>query len=166
MSTAEIGQTVPRPVSSPARLARPAAQPRPAVSWWGDVWRRFRRQRLSLAAAGVLIGAAGAPAIRARQRATEAPGYFIAEIEVTDPAAMQRYGERVPDTLASFYHRYVVRGGKPQGLEGEPPRGVVVIAFDSVARAREWYESPAYQALIPLRQSASKGRIFLVEGQP
>ena len=115
------------------------------------------------AAAGALIGAVGARAIQAPQQ-KEAPGYFVAEIEVTDPAAMRKYGERVPETLSPFHHRYVVRGGKPQALEGEPPKSVVMIAFDSVAKAREWYESPAYRALIPLRQSASKGRLFLVEG--
>ncbi len=58
MSTAEIGQTVPGQAPSRAGLARPVTQPRPAVSWWGDVWRRFRRQRLSLAAAVVLIAMA------------------------------------------------------------------------------------------------------------
>ena len=120
---------------------------------------------LLAAMAGASIGAVVARAIQAPQQ-KETPGYVVAEIEVTDPAAMQKYGERVPETLAPFHHHYVVRGGKPQALEGEPPRGVVVIAFDSVARAKEWYESPAYRALIPLRQSASRGRIFLVEGQP
>ena len=123
------------------------------------------RSKITLAAvAGVLIGLAGVPAVHARQ-AKDAPGYFVAEIEVTDPAGMQRYGEKVPETLAPFHHRYLARG-KALELEGEPPRGIVVIEFDSVARAREWYESPAYQALIPLRQAASKGRVFLVEGQP
>jgi len=39
-----------------------------------------------------------------------------------------------------------------------------VIAFDSVQKAREWYESPAYQAIKPLRQSSTKGRLFIVEG--
>ncbi len=124
------------------------------------------RQKITLAAiAGALVGVVGVPAIHARQ-AKEAPGYFIAEIEVTDPAAMRKYAERVPETLAPFHYRYVVRGGSPRALEGESPVGVVVIAFDSVARAKEWYESPAYQALIPLRKSASRARIFLVEGQP
>jgi uncharacterized protein (DUF1330 family) len=114
--------------------------------------------------AGAWIGVLVAPAIHARQTKA-APGYLIAELEVTDPAAMQKYGEKVPETLAPFHHRYLARG-KALELEGEPPRGIVVIEFDSVARAREWYESPAYQALIPLRQAASKGRVFLVEGQP
>jgi uncharacterized protein (DUF1330 family) len=40
----------------------------------------------------------------------------------------------------------------------------VVIAFDSVEKAREWYDSAAYQAIKPLRQSSTKGRMFIVEG--
>jgi len=58
MSTADIGQVIPGHGPTPAGIAQPIAQPRPAASWWGDVWRRFRRQRLSLAAAVVLIAIA------------------------------------------------------------------------------------------------------------
>jgi uncharacterized protein (DUF1330 family) len=119
--------------------------------------------KLSLAVlAGVLIGLAGR-AIHA-QGAKTPPGYVIAEVEVTDLATMQKYGEKVPETLAAFNHHYVVRGSKTQSLEGEPPKGVVVIAFDSVEKAREWYDSPAYAAIRPIRQRAAKSRIFIVEG--
>jgi uncharacterized protein (DUF1330 family) len=114
--------------------------------------------------AGVLIGAAGAAAIHAQQTKTP-PGYVIAEVDVTDMTTMQKYGEKVPETLAPFNHRYVVRSNKIQTLEGEPPKGgVVVIAFDSVEKAREWYDSPAYAAIRPIRRSAAKSRIFIVEG--
>jgi uncharacterized protein (DUF1330 family) len=114
--------------------------------------------------AGVLIGAAGAAAIHAQQTKTP-PGYVIAEVDVTDMTTMQKYGEKVPETLAPFNHRYMVRSNKIQTLEGEPPKGgVVVIAFDSVEKAREWYDSPAYAAIRPIRQSAAKSRIFIVEG--
>jgi uncharacterized protein (DUF1330 family) len=41
-----------------------------------------------------------------------------------------------------------------------------VIAFDSMDKAKSWYESPAYQALIPVRQKAAKSRALLVEGVP
>jgi uncharacterized protein (DUF1330 family) len=30
--------------------------------------------------------------------------------------------------------------------------------------ARRFYDSPAYQAILPLRQAASRGRLYLVEG--
>ncbi len=116
--------------------------------------------------AGVLIGVAGAEAIHAQQAKT-APGYVIAEVEVNDPATMQKYGAKVPETLAPFHHHYVILGGNIQALEGEPPKGgIVMIAFDSVEKAREWYDSPAYAAVRPLRQSAAKSRIFIVEGVP
>jgi uncharacterized protein (DUF1330 family) len=62
----------------------------------------------------------------------------IAEVLVTDPAGMQRYGEKVPETLAPFNHHYVVPSNKIQPLEGGAPKGeIVVIAFDSAEKARE-----------------------------
>jgi len=113
---------------------------------------------------GISIGVAGAEAIHAQQMKTP-PGYVIAEVDVTDPVTMQKYGEKVPETLAPFNHQYLVRSSKIQTLEGEPPKGgIVVIAFDSVQKAREWYDSPSYAAIMPIRQSAAKSRIFVVEG--
>ena len=58
MSAAEIGQIVTGQTRTDAVRERSLAPPRPAVSWWGDVWRRFRRQRLSLLAAVVLLALA------------------------------------------------------------------------------------------------------------
>ncbi len=115
--------------------------------------------------AGVLIGLAGARAIHAQQAKTP-PGYVIAEVEVTDPTTLKKYSEKAPQIVESFNGRYVVRGGgKIQSLEGEPPKGfIVVIGFDSVEKAREWYDSPAYSAIKPFRQSSTKSRIFIVEG--
>jgi uncharacterized protein (DUF1330 family) len=112
---------------------------------------------------GVSLGVVGAEVIHAQQ-AKVAPGYVIAEVEVTDPARMQKYGEKVPETLAPFNHHYVLRGGKTQALEGEPPKHIVIIAFDSVEKAREWYESPAYAAIKPFRLSAATTRLFIAEG--
>jgi uncharacterized protein (DUF1330 family) len=78
--------------------------------------------------------------------------------------ALRKYAEKVPETLAPFNHHFIVRGSEAQALEGEPPKGIVVIAFDSAAKAREWYESPAYQAIKPLRQGSTRGRMFILEG--
>lgn len=115
--------------------------------------------------AGIAIGIAGAAAIHARQ-VNVAPGYIIAEIAVTEPdsTSLQKYAQEAPKTLAPFNHRYLVRGGKTQALEGELPKSIAVIAFDSAEKAREWYESPAYQAIKPFRQSATRSRIFIAEG--
>ena len=55
MSTAEIGYAVKNHPPTVPSLAAADARLRPPVSWWGDVWRRFRSQRLPLMAAVVLI---------------------------------------------------------------------------------------------------------------
>jgi uncharacterized protein (DUF1330 family) len=120
--------------------------------------------KLALAVlAGVSIGVAGAKAIHAQQ-AKAPPAYLIAEVDVMDPAAFQKYREKIPGTLAPFDGHYLVRGGKTQSLEGEPPKRFVVIAFDSMEKAQAWYDSPAYEAIKPIRQSSAKSRTFIVEG--
>jgi uncharacterized protein (DUF1330 family) len=113
--------------------------------------------------AGLLGVAIGAVGMRAGQAKAPA-GYVVAEIEVTDAAAFQKYAAQVPPTLTPFGGHDLARGGAITPLEGEPPKRVVVIAFDSAAQAKGWYDSAAYQALVPIRQSAAKGRLFIVEG--
>jgi len=119
-----------------------------------------------VALVGVLIGAAGGWAIHSQQVKTP-PAYVISEADaITDLTAIEKYGAKVPETLAPFngHYHFLLGGGKPQSLDGEAPKGVVVIAFDSATQARAWYDSPAYEAIRPMRQSAVKGRMFLVEG--
>jgi uncharacterized protein (DUF1330 family) len=121
--------------------------------------------KLALAVlAGVSIGVVGARAIHAQQVKT-APGYVIAEVEVTDPAPLKEYAAKAPQIIASYGGHYVIRGGKVEALEGEAPKGaIVVLGFDSVEKARAWYDSPEYKAIRPFRQNATKSRLLLAEG--
>jgi uncharacterized protein (DUF1330 family) len=127
--------------------------------------------KLTLAVlAGVSIGVATAETIHAPQ-AKVPPAYIIAEVEkdstkIEDPAASRRYAEEAPKSLVPFNGQYVVRGGgKIQTLEGEASKGyIVVIGFESVEKARGWYNSPAYEAIKPIRQNSTKSRILIVEG--
>jgi uncharacterized protein (DUF1330 family) len=112
---------------------------------------------------GVSVGVAGGHVIRAQQ-VKPAPGYVIAEVDVTDPDAFKKYSEKVPPIVAAFDGHYLVRGGKIQEVEGEVPKRIVVIAFESVEKARAWEYSPAYEAIKPMRHSSAKSRIFIVEG--
>ena len=121
--------------------------------------------KLALAVlAGVSIGVAGANAIHAQQ-VKAPPAYVISEVDVTDPATFQKYAEKVPGTLAPFNAHYIVRGGKIEAVEGDAPKGrFVVIAFDSVEKAKAWENSSAYEAIKPIRHSSSKSRVFIAEG--
>jgi uncharacterized protein (DUF1330 family) len=119
--------------------------------------------------AGISIGFFVAQAIHAQQ-VKPPPAYILAEVEIDpaktqDPAALERYKQEAPKSIAAFGGRYVIRGGKIETLEGEPPKGVVVVlGFDSVEKARAWYNSPAYEAIKPMRQNSMKSRLLLVEG--
>jgi uncharacterized protein (DUF1330 family) len=122
------------------------------------------KHKLALAAiAGVGIGVAGAMAIHA-QEAKVAPAYIIAEVDVTDPTTFQKYALSVGATFVPFNARVLVNQGKTAVLEGEAPKRIVVVAFDSVEKARAWYDSPAYDTIKPIRHSSANTRAFIVEG--
>jgi uncharacterized protein (DUF1330 family) len=125
--------------------------------------------RLFVAAlAGLLVGAAASYAMHGQQ-VKPSPVYLISEADaITDSAALREYGGKVGATLAPFqgHYRFAVRGGKIESLEGQAPVGMVVIQFDSSQQAHAWYDSAAYQAIRPIRQANSKGRMFIVEGAP
>ena len=91
--------------------------------------------------------------------------YIIADIEVTDKERYLEYTRRVPETIARHGGRFVVRGGAHETLEGTwHPGRLVVLEFESVAAAREWWGSDDYRELRNLRQSASIGSLVVVEG--
>ena len=111
---------------------------------------------------GIAIGIA-ATTIFGQQVKTP-PGYVIAEVDVTDAATFQKYAEKVPGTLAPFGGRYIARGGRVLAVEGDAPKRFVLIAFDSFEKAKGWEDSPAYEAIKPIRHSSAKSRVFIAEG--
>ncbi|MFO0994758.1 MAG: DUF1330 domain-containing protein [Hyphomicrobiales bacterium] len=110
---------------------------------------------------GVAIGHIGSEVIYA---ANSGPGYFVAELNITDPAKFKGFVQKLPETLTPFGGHFVVKPGKILALEGDTPKSVGVIAFDSVDQAKAWYDSPAYQAILPLRLSSAKTTAFIMEG--
>ncbi|MDN3563594.1 DUF1330 domain-containing protein [Paeniroseomonas aquatica] len=114
-------------------------------------------------AAALLAGVGAAPA--AAQLATVPKAYYVAEFEPTDLAGLQPYSAGVASTFEPFGGRFAVRGGAVASLEGTPVRGrMIVIEFDSLERARAWYDSPGYTALRPIRQRSGLSRTYIVEG--
>ncbi len=93
------------------------------------------------------------------------PAYVIVEVEITDLEAYEEYRRRVPATLEAFGGRFLVRGGKTVTLEGgwEPQR-IVVLQFDSLERAQEWWHSEEYSAIKEIRYRNARSRMIAVEG--
>jgi uncharacterized protein (DUF1330 family) len=90
--------------------------------------------------------------------------YVVNEIWVKDLETFQTYAVQVPPTLTPFGGRYVVRSGPTQAVEGEAPGRVVILEFPDRAAALAWRASPAYQAILPIRDATSTSRVYLVDG--
>src|SRR5450631_3153840 len=103
---------------------------------------------------------------KARSAPNAAPkAYGIAEITVTDPETYKLYIAAVSPVVAQFGGKYIVRAGTVVPIEGDAPTGrVIVIEFPSLDIAKSFEASPQYLAIAPLRQKASRTRLFLVEG--
>jgi uncharacterized protein (DUF1330 family) len=76
------------------------------------------------------------------------------------------YIERIQATLDPFGGRFLVHGTAHEVREGSWPGAVVVIGFPSIEAARDWYESPAYDEIQPLRTRHIDGDLILVDGVP
>ena len=92
-------------------------------------------------------------------------GYVVFQGDVFDSATYDRYKPLAAESVAQYGGKYLIRGGNFISLAGElPPSRNVVIEFPSVAAAQEWYESVEYAEARPLRNAASSGRLFIIEG--
>ena len=91
--------------------------------------------------------------------------YIIVDVNITDPVRYEEYRRLATPTVAAYDGRYVVRGGATGTLEGKwQPGRLVVLEFPSVARAREWWDSPAYRPARDLRQACARTDMIVVEG--
>jgi len=91
--------------------------------------------------------------------------YVILDIEVTDPAGYEDYKRLAPPAVAAYGGRYLARGGKCETLEGKwPASRVVILEFESVARARAWLDSPEYAPARALRHRYAHSKAVVVEG--
>jgi uncharacterized protein (DUF1330 family) len=74
------------------------------------------------------------------------------------------YLERIDDTFVPFDGRFVIHGAAPESREGDWEGALIVIEFPDLERARAWYDSPAYQAILPLRTRHATGWAIIVDG--
>ena len=92
-------------------------------------------------------------------------GYLIAEVDITDPSGYQEYVRLVPPTVAQYGGKYLLRTASYEQLEGEwSPKRLVVIEFESAARAKEWYDSPEYADAKLIRQKTAKSNLIIADG--
>src|SRR5260370_19547947 len=114
--------------------------------------------------AGVGMGGAAMSGLQGGQ-AKAPPAFVISNIEVTNPAGYQKYGEAAAAVVTTYHGQILARGGKAVVFDGRAPQRVVLIEFPTLADAERWRSSPEFQKLKPLQQQSSKYiESFPIEG--
>jgi uncharacterized protein (DUF1330 family) len=98
---------------------------------------------------------------------THTKAYAIAYLRTVDVGdAIIEYLERIDATLAPYGGRFLVHGGDMEVIEGDWGGDIVIIEFPDAEAAREWYRSPGYQEILPLRTEHSESYAALLTGVP
>jgi uncharacterized protein (DUF1330 family) len=119
--------------------------------------------------AAVVGAAVAAGAITALNAQTTPRAYIVTEVDVTGnmDVFLKDYAAHLQATVDPFGGRYLVRGGRNVGIEGDPPKGRIVISvFDSFEKAQAWRDSPEYKKILAVREREAKSRMYIVEGLP
>jgi uncharacterized protein (DUF1330 family) len=93
--------------------------------------------------------------------------YVIAQGRIQDRKLLDQYVAKALPTIQASSGRVVGFDESPEVVEGaiEPPR-TVILEFPSREAFRAWYESDAYQAILPLRLESTPGTLIVVNGLP
>ena len=92
--------------------------------------------------------------------------YLVVDTDLTDPEHYEQYKLRAKPIVEEFGGQYLARGGAMDFKETNlwRPKRMVLIRFDSVAQAQRFYNSEAYQAVLPISQRAAKRTVVILEG--
>jgi uncharacterized protein (DUF1330 family) len=111
--------------------------------------------------AGVALGAAGIQGLHAQAKP---PAYVIAEIDVADQDGYAK--EYQPAAVKALNPKFLSRGGNAISFKGEPPKRIVLFAFENMDKAKEAFTSSAYNEAWTIGSKYAKFRIYAVEGVP
>jgi uncharacterized protein (DUF1330 family) len=112
---------------------------------------------------GAALGVATSQALFAQAK----PPAFVAVAirKVNDPEAYKAVIEKAsPAALTEAGGKYVVRASNVIGLDGTVPQAFVLIAFDSVEKAKAWHDSAAAKEIAAARIKSTDSFSFIVEG--
>ena len=92
-------------------------------------------------------------------------GYVIFTESIRDRAGYDAYGQKARPTIVQAGGRVIIVHDDPEVLEGQwHGSRTVVLEFDTVEAARNWYRSPEYQAVIGERHASTDANAVIVGG--
>ena len=93
-----------------------------------------------------------------------AKGYLVAHIRVHDKDGFEKFKVMSTPAITEYGGKVLVRNPNPEVREGDGSGVAVVIEFESIESARNFYESDKYTEARAVRELASETDLILVEG--
>ncbi|MDJ0849432.1 MAG: DUF1330 domain-containing protein [Myxococcota bacterium] len=95
------------------------------------------------------------------------PVYVVAQSRIEDRPKLDEYVGKALPTIQAAGARVLAFDENPEVVEGEvsTPR-TVILEFESKEAFRAWYDSPDYQAALPLRLESAPGTLIVAAGVP
>jgi uncharacterized protein (DUF1330 family) len=94
------------------------------------------------------------------------PAWVIGTLKkINDPVVFAEYQKLAGPTLEPYGGKVVGGGTKVEVGDGDwSPITAIIVEFESIERAREWYNGPEYQAALALRLQSTESSLILVDG--
>jgi uncharacterized protein (DUF1330 family) len=106
------------------------------------------KKSVAIAIVALATGAVGGAYLHA-QTATS-PAFLIGHVQVTDPDGWKQYIAALRPVLEPYHVKTLVRAPAVAVDASTPPAGTtVILAFNSMDDIKAFWNSPAYQAIIP-----------------
>ena len=92
--------------------------------------------------------------------------YLIVHATIKDPDKLKQYGAAASEIVRAHGGEIVTRANVTDVLIGTHDHKVcVILRFPDGAALKAWYNSPDYQALVPLRNAAAD-MMFIAADEP
>lgn len=92
--------------------------------------------------------------------------YVISDVIGLDPGGVAKYRALARESIERYDGHYLTTAGNAiEHVEGDwHPQNIVLVAFPSMQRAREWYASPEYARALEVRETALRRSLVIVAG--
>jgi uncharacterized protein (DUF1330 family) len=92
-------------------------------------------------------------------------GYLVSAYRsIKDPEKLQAYAKLAGPAFGKYGARYIARDTAAQAYEAGIKQRIVIVEFESVAKAIEAHDSPDYQAALKVLGNAAERDMRIVEG--
>lgn len=94
------------------------------------------------------------------------PAYLIVDTLIDSPEHYEEYRLEAKAIGEKFGGQHLVRGGPMLIKESDlwEPSRMVVIRFPDMDTATSFYESPEYQAILPISRASARRTLVIIEG--